>query len=167
MNPTHRLTYLSLLTAVSLSLFVLEGLLPLPFLAPGAKLGLANIVTVFALYTLSARDALLVLIARIVLSSLFGGGPTVLFYSLAGGLLSFSAMLALKKGRHFTLPAVSAAGGFFHHLGQLLAALAMTGTPALLSYLALLGPMGIATGFLTGCVAAIIQQRLAKTAIPH
>ncbi|MDY3297361.1 Gx transporter family protein, partial [Selenomonas sp.] len=51
MNNTHRLTYLSLLTAISLSLFVLEGLLPVPFLAPGAKLGLANIVTVFALYT--------------------------------------------------------------------------------------------------------------------
>lgn len=160
MNATRRLTYLSLLTAISLSLFVLEGMLPVPFLAPGAKLGLANIVTVFALYTLSARDALAVILVRIVLASLFGGGPTVMLYSLAGGLLSFLGMYALKKAGSFSLPAVSAAGGFFHHVGQLFAALAMTGTPSLFSYLAILGPIGLATGLVTGFIAASICKKL-------
>lgn len=167
MYPVARLTRLALLTALSLSLFVLEGLLPLPFLAPGAKLGLANIVTVFALYTLGARDALAVLCARIVLASLFGGGPTVMLYSLAGGLLSLAAMSALRRRNCFSLPAVSAAGGFFHHVGQLAAAIAMTGTPGLLTYLALLGPLGLATGFVTGCVAAGIRKRLVRIVTRH
>lgn len=187
MSHTFRLTYLALLTAISLSLFVLEGMLPIPFLALGAKLGLANIVTVFALYTCSAPEALLVLCLRIGLASLFGGGPTVFLYSLAGGLLSFAAMLFLSRiiighghpdrpVRHgtmedgrpmFSLPAVSAAGGFFHHLGQLLAALVMTGTPALLTYLAILGPIGIATGLATGCVAGNIRKRIMKLATSY
>ncbi|MCI6085951.1 Gx transporter family protein [Selenomonas sp.] len=162
MNATHRLTYLSLLTAISLSLFVLEGLLPVPFLAPGAKLGLANIVTVFALYTLRARDVLAVILVRIALASLFGGGPTVFFYSIAGGLLSFAAMYALKKTGRFSLPAVSAAGGFFHHVGQLAAAIAMTGTMSLLTYLAILGPVGLVTGLATGFVAASICRRTSQ-----
>ena len=160
MNATHRLTYLSLLTAISLSLFVLEGLLPVPFLAPGAKLGLANIVTVFALYTLRARDVLAVILVRIALASLFGGGPTVFFYSIAGGLLSFAAMYALKKTGRFSLPAVSAAGGFFHHVGQLAAAIAMTGTMSLLTYLAILGPVGLATGLATGWTASLVRKRV-------
>ena len=160
MSRTFRLTYLALLTAVSLSLFVLEGMLPIPFLAPGAKLGIANIVTVVALYTLTPRDALLVVCLRIGLANLFGGGPTVFLYSLAGGLLSFAAMLMLQRMNAFSLPAVSAAGGLFHHLGQLFAALAMTGTPALLTYLAILGPIGLATGLATGCVAGNIQKRI-------
>ena len=180
MSP-FRLVYLALLTALSLSLFVLEGMFPLPFLAPGAKLGLANIVTVFALYTLSAPDVLLVLCLRIGLASFFGGGPTVFLYSLAGGLLSLVAMRGLSrvvighghpdeprrmctstkaKQPLFSLPAVSAAGGFFHHLGQLFAAIAMTGTPSLLSYLAILGPIGLATGFATGCVVVGVRKRL-------
>ena len=159
MSRTFRLTYLALLTAVSLSLFMLEGMLPIPFLAPGAKLGIANIVTVVALYTLTPRDALVVCL-RIGLASLFGGGPTVFLYSLAGGLLSFAAMLMLQRMNAFSLPAVSAAGGLFHHLGQLFAALAMTGTPALLTYLAILGPIGLATGLATGCVAGNIQKRI-------
>ena len=160
MNNTHRLTYLSLLTAISLSLFVLEGLLPVPFLAPGAKLGLANIVTVFALYTLRARDALAVICVRIALASLFGGGPTVFFYSIAGGLVSFAAMYALKKTGRFSLPAVSAAGGFFHHVGQLAAAIAMTGTMNLLTYLAILGPVGLATGLATGWIASLVRKHV-------
>ena len=157
MNATRRLTYLSLLTAISLSLFVLEGMLPVPFLAPGAKLGLANIVTVFALYTLSARDALAVILVRIVLASLFGGGPTVMLYSLAGGLLSFLGMYALKKAGSFSLPAVSAAGGFFHHVGP----------PSLFSYLAILGPIGLATGLVTGFIAASICKKLPQSAVPY
>lgn len=164
MSRTFRLTYLALLTAVSLSLFVLEGLLPIPFLAPGAKLGLANIVTVVALYTLAPRDALLVVCLRIGLASLFGGGPTVFLYSLAGGLLSFVTMLALQRTNAFSLPAVSAAG-LFHHLGQLFAAVAMTGTPTLLTYLAILGPIGMVTGMLTGCVAGMIRKRSMKVKI--
>ena len=52
MTKTFKTVYLALLVAQSLALFLFEGLIPLPFLAPGAKLGLANLITLIALYTL-------------------------------------------------------------------------------------------------------------------
>ena len=170
MTSIHSLTQLALLTALSLALYGLESQLPLPFLAPGAKLGLANIITCVALILLPRqRDALFVLLARILLASCFGGGPVVLLYSLAGGLLSFAAMSLLcgqKRGR-FSLPAISAAGGFFHHLGQLLCASALAASPGLLSYLSVLGPLGLATGLATGLAARAILQRLPLRLIEH
>ena len=103
MKGTFHLVYLSLLLSLSLTLFLFEGLIPMPFLAPGAKLGLANIVTVIALYTLPWRDAMLILILRIAIGSLLGGGPTVMAYSLAGGLVSFGGMVALKRTGRFSV----------------------------------------------------------------
>lgn len=157
MNPTQKIVYLALLTGQSLALFLLEGLIPLPFLAPGAKLGLANLITLIALYTLPRwQDAALVLFLRILLASLFGGGPTILLYSLSGGVLSFAAMALLKKSGRFTPLGISSAGGFFHHIGQLLAASFIIGGPQLFAYLPILGPCGLLTGFLLGGTASKI-----------
>ena len=161
MNHTQRLTYLALLTALSLALFLLEGLIPLPFLAPGAKLGLANIITVLALYTLPRwQDAALILLLRITLASLFGGGPSIMLYSLAGGLLSLASMIILKHTRHFSPLGVSCAGGFTHNLGQLLIAVILSNHTGLLNYLPILGPCGILTGFLIGYTVWLILPKL-------
>lgn len=145
--------YIALLTAISLVLFLVEGLIPLPFIAPGAKLGLANIVTVFALYTLGSRSCLLIILLRTGLASFFGGGPTVFFYSLAGGLMSLAVMSPLKRTARFSLLGVSAAGGFAHHVGQLLMAAWAADTLNLFRYLPILGPCGLATGLLIGLVS--------------
>src|SRR5574344_2607749 len=103
MTKTFKTVYLALLVAQSLALFLFEGMLPLPFLAPGAKLGLANLSTLIALYTLPRwQDALLVILVRIALATMFGGGPTILMYSLAGGLLSFAVMLMLRHSGRFS-----------------------------------------------------------------
>ena len=100
MTKTFKTVYLALLVAQSLALFLFEGLIPLPFLAPGAKLGLANLITLIALYTLPRwQDTLLVILVRIILATMFGGGPTILLYSLSGGLLSFAVMLLLRRCR--------------------------------------------------------------------
>ena len=161
MSQTHHLVYSSLLVALSLSLFLLEGLVPLPFLAPGAKLGLSNLITVIALYSLPhARDALCILCVRILLASCFGGGPTILLYSLAGGLLSLSMMILFKQSNCFSILGISAAGGFFHNLGQLLIASLVMESPHLWNYLSILGPCGIFTGFLIGMVSAWTLKRL-------
>jgi len=80
---------------MSLILFTVEGLLPPLFLPPGAKFGLANVVTVVALYKLSEVDALIILSARIFLAGMFAGSPTVIFFSISGGLLSLAAMILL------------------------------------------------------------------------
>lgn len=160
MQGNFRLAYLSLLLAFSLALFLFEGLIPLPFIAPGAKLGLANLITVVALYTLSMRDVLLLIVLRIVIGSLLGGGPTVLAYSLAGGLLSFGGMAALKASNRFSVIGVSLAGGFLHNLGQLAIATVAVASTGLFAYLPVLGLCGIGTGSLIGFMAAGILSKL-------
>lgn len=155
--------YLALLIAQSLALFLLEGLIPLPFLAPGAKLGLANLVTIVALYTLSSyREVLTLVTIRTMLAALFGGGISVMVYSLAGGLFSLSVMILLQRTQKFSPIGVSIAGGFSHNLAQIAIAAIIMETPALFYYLPILGNVGIVTGFLIGIVASGIIKRLPR-----
>ena len=147
--------YIALLTAISLVLFLVEGLIPLPFIAPGAKLGLANIVTVCALYTLGFRASFFIVLLRTGLASFFGGGPTVFLYSLAGGL---SLMAALKNTSRFSIWGISAAGGFSHHLGQLFLAALAADTLNIFRYLPILGPCGLITGLCIGWLSIKILK---------
>lgn len=156
------MTRIALLTALSLILFVLEGFLPLPLPVPGAKLGLAAIVTLIALHLLPARDAALMLTLRILLSSFFGGGVAPMLYSLAGGAASFAAMVLLKKYTQLSIVGISAAGGFLHNMAQLLVAAAVMQASALFSYAPVLGFVGILTGIGIGMSAQIILQKILR-----
>ena len=158
----HRMTRIALLTALSLILFVLEGFLPLPLPVPGAKLGLAAIVTLIALHLLPTRDAALMLTLRILLSSFFGGGIAPMLYSLAGGAASFAAMVLLKKYTQLSIVGISAAGGFLHNMAQLLVAAAVMQASALFSYAPVLGFVGILTGIGIGMSAQIILQKILR-----
>ena len=95
----RRLTRCAVLTALALALSVAEGLVPLTVLIPlpGLRLGLANLVTLYALYALSGRDALLILVARCLLGALVGGNLMALAFSLTGGLLSLGVMALLRR----------------------------------------------------------------------
>ena len=156
------MTRIALLTALSLILFVLEGFLSLPLPVPGAKLGLAAIVTLIALHLLPARDAALMLMLRILLASFFGGGVAPMLYSLAGGAASFAAMVLLKKYTQLSIVGISAAGGFLHNMAQLLVAAAVMQTTALFSYAPVLGFVGILTGIGIGMSAQIILQKILR-----
>ena len=156
----HRITHIAILTALSLILFILEGFLPLPLPVPGAKLGLAAIVTLIALYVLPLRDAALMLVLRILLASLFGGGFAPMLYSLAGGAASFGTMALLKKNTALSIVGISAAGGFLHNMAQLLAAAAVMQTAALFAYAPLLGCVGILTGIGIGRTAQSVLQKI-------
>ena len=158
----HRMTRIALLTALSLILFVLEGFLPLPLPVPGAKLGLAAIVTLIALHLLPTRDAALMLTLRIFLASALGGGLAPMLYSLAGGATSFAAMVLLKKYTQLSIVGISAAGGFLHNMAQLLVAAAVMQTTALFSYAPVLGFVGILTGIGIGMSAQIILQKILR-----
>ena len=162
MNRLQRITRIALLTALSLILFILEGFLPLPLPVPGAKLGLAAIVTLIALYLLPARDAALMLTLRIVLASAFGGGLAPMIYSLAGGAASFAAMVLLKRYTQLSIVGISAAGGFLHNMAQLLVAAAVLETTALFVYAPVLGIVGIFTGILIGITARGILQKISR-----
>ena len=158
----RRTTRIALLTALSLILFILEGFLPLPLPVPGAKLGLAAIVTLIALHLLPTRDAALMLTLRIVLASAFGGGLAPMLYSLAGGAASFAAMALLKRCTQFSIVGISAAGGFLHNIAQLLVAAAVLETTALFVYAPVLGAVGILTGILIGIAAQMILQKISR-----
>ena len=158
---THRLVRGALLTAVALTIFMVEAQIPAPVPIPGIKLGLANIVTLYALFVLGPWDALGILLARILLGSLFAGNMMVLLYSLAGGLLCWAISCGLKK--IMTLRQIwlcSIFGAIAHNLGQMAVAVAHTRTPGLLVYLPALMLSGVIAGAFTGWAAQFLVQRM-------
>lgn len=164
--PVRRLTVCSLLTAVALTIFVLEAQIPLPLPVPGLKLGLSNVVTVFALAVLGWKEALAIVLLRIVLGNLLIGQPLAMLYSLAGGLLSFLCMaLILRVLKKHQLWICGVFGGIAHNIGQMAVAAAVTATPVLWMYLAVLIPCGILTGAFTGLCAQLLRKMLFRK--PH
>lgn len=158
---THRLVRGALLTAVALTIFMVEAQIPAPVPIPGIKLGLANIVTLYALFVLGPWDALGILLARILLGSLFAGNMMVLLYSLAGGLLCWAISCGLKK--IMTLRQIwlcSIFGAIAHNLGQMSVAVAITRTPGLLVYLPALMLSGVIAGAFTGWAAQFLVHRM-------
>ncbi|MCI9556603.1 MAG: Gx transporter family protein [Lawsonibacter sp.] len=154
------MTRLALLTAIALTIFMAEAQLPvLPI--PGVKLGLANIVTVYAMFALGPRDALLVLSSRVFLGAVFSGQMMTLFYSGAGGLLSWSMLALLRRplGRE-RIWLASPVSALFHNLGQLLAAAGIARSWAVLAYLPYLVLAGCAAGLFTGVAAQALACRL-------
>lgn len=158
---TKKLVFMGLLAAVSLGIWVIEAQLPAPVPIPGVKLGLASIVTLAAMALLGRREALAVLLVRVVLASLFAGSFSAILFSLAGGLLSWAAM-ALSMGLFPTqrLWVVSVFGAIAHNTGQLLAAMAVTRTAALAAYAPALLCAAILTGAFTGLAAIYLIKAL-------
>lgn len=155
----RKLALCALLTAVALTIFVLEAQFPLPIPVYGIKLGLSNIVTVFALSALGWREALGIVLARVLLGSFATGQLMALLYSLAGGLLSFACMaLVLRILRPKQLWVCGVVGGITHNLGQILVAVAVTQTPALFYYLPVLFLGGMVTGAFTGLCAQWLRR---------
>ena len=129
---TKRLTFCALLTAIALTIFMVEAQIPPPIPVPGMKLGLANVVTVFAMFALGPGDTLLIILSRVVLGSLFAGGST-LPYSLAGALACYLLMLLLHKLlTPKQLWVCGALGSVALNLGQMAMAIAIARTPQLI-----------------------------------
>lgn len=154
----RRIARLAVLTALALTLSVVERWIPLELVipVPGVKLGLANIVTLFALFCLTFADALVILLVRaLAIGFLFG--PTTAAFSFGGGflaLLIMFALLPLENKKILSPLGVSLAGAAAHNLGQVTVAAVMLGEARLLSmYLPPLLLTGLATGLLTGIAA--------------
>lgn len=162
-SSVPRLTTLGLLTAAALMLFVLESALPPLVPIPGIKPGLANIITLIVLQRYGIREAFPVLLCRILLSSFFYSQAISLAYSLAGGLLCLLTMWGIGSLLHNKyLYLTSIFGALSHNLGQLLAALLLTGSPAVLAYLPFLMVGGAVTGLFTGLCAHYALKYLPK-----
>lgn len=156
MRKTKHLIYMSLLVAMALALHLVERTIPVPFVTPGAKLGLANLVTVIAIYTLDKKtDVIKIIIARLFLSAIFGGSISGLLYGSMGALLSFIVMIGIKEilKDQVSIIGVSAAGAVFHNIGQLLVASLIVQNIGVMLYLPVLSIAGIVTGIFVGIAA--------------
>jgi len=157
MTKARRIAFCAVFTALAAVLSILESYIPVGLLIPipGIKLGLANIVTVFAVLALSPLDAALIVLARCLFIGVFTG-PVPLFFSLSGSMLAFLVMkcLSFGVGRIFSVIGVSMGGAVAHAVGQVLAAvLLMQSADLLFSYLPLLLIASLITGALTGAAA--------------
>ena len=154
-----KLAQYGLLIALALALSWLESLLP-PLGVPGVKLGLPNLVIVFALYRLGFRDACVISLVRVALAALLFGNGAALAYSAAGAVLSLSVMGLLKKTEKFSSVGVSVAGGVAHNAGQILAAMALLETARLAWYLPVLWISGTVAGVLIGVASGELVKRV-------
>lgn len=154
-----------MLTTLALALSVAENQIPLSLAIPlpGIKLGLANIVTVFALYALGPGQAFLILLARCILGAVFAGNMNALLFSLLGGVTAMGVMILLSRWRRLSLYGVSVGGAAAHSCGQVFAAVLSLGSTAPLYYLPVLLGVSLFTGALTGLVAACLFRALAHT----
>ena len=157
---TRKLTLLALLTAIALTIFMVEAQIPALVPIPGIKLGLANIVTVFAVFALGPRDAALVLAARIFLGAVFAGNFSTIFYSAAGGTLAIAVTIGLRKIlTKKQLWVAGCLGAVAHSVGQMSMAVLLTQTPGLIVYLPVMIVISIVTGLFTGLCAQFLVNR--------
>ena len=157
---TKKLTLLSLLTAIALTIFMVEAQIPALVPVPGVKMGLSNIVTVFAVFALGPAEGAAVLFARIFLGAVFAGNFSTIFYSAAGGLCAILVTILLKK--LLTTKQLWVAGCFgaiAHSIGQMAMAVLLTGTPGLVLYLPVMIIISILTGCFTGLCAQLLVNR--------
>ena len=157
---TRKLTLMAMLSAVALIIFVVEAQIPALVPIPGIKLGMSNIVTVFAVFMLGSWEAALILAVRIFLGAVFAGNFSTILYSAGGGILAILLTILcrriLKKDQ---LWVAGCLGAVAHSVGQMVVAVLVTGTPGLVIYLPVMIVCSIITGAFTGLCAQFLVKR--------
>ena len=157
---TRKLTQMALLTAIALTIFMVEAQIPALVPVPGVKLGLSNIVTVFAVFAMGPREAAAILFARVFLGAIFAGNFSTIFYSAAGGALAIVVTILLRKIlTEKQLWVAGVMGAIAHSIGQMAMAIAITQTVGLVSYLPMMIIGSIITGLFTGLCAQFLLNR--------
>lgn len=157
-----KLTELSVMTSFSLVFYIVESMFPdLSFIAPGVKIGLSNIVSVFLLYTFGFKEATLVLFIRTLMTSAFFGGMSAFLYSIAGGLMSILSMSTVKSIlKDGVSPiGVSITGALFFNLGQIFVASVIIKNSDIFWYFPIIGIISVFTGAFIGLVAGLLVKR--------
>lgn len=160
---TKKIIYIGVLVAQALVLYIFESMIPVPFITPGAKLGLANLIVVIGLYTLdSYRECLWLIFLKLILSTLIMGSLSTFIFALGGTSLSFLAMILTKNILKEKVSAIgiSAIGGVFHNLGQLIVTAFVIKNIGILSYLPFLSIAGIGTGIFIGITANYLLNHM-------
>ena len=161
-SSAQKVALYGVLIALAMVLSYVEMMIPLPVGIPGVKPGLANLVVFLALYMMTAREALLISMVRILLVSITFGNGSAFLYSMAGGILSFLVMWIFQK-KDFLLPSgVSIAGGIAHNVGQLLMAAVILENGAVFTYFPVLLAAGCITGGIIGFLGEQIRKRIIR-----
>ena len=163
MNKNKRLIYISLLAAQGVVITMLERAIPFPFaFAPGAKLGLANIITLLAIFTLPYKDSFRVVWMRLLISTLLGGTLSTFLYSFAGAFLSYGGMLLVRLlgPKRVSMIGISATGGILHNVGQLAMASLIAQSFSVMLYLPILSITGIFSGVAVGVAANYLLEHV-------
>ena len=159
---TKKVAFLGMCIALSMILSFVESQIPPLMAVPGVKVGLPNIVMVFMLYKIGAKETAIVSILRVILVGILFGTPLSMIYSLVGAALSLIGMILLKKTNLFAPITVSVAGGILHNIGQIATACLVMETAQIAYYLPVLLISGTVAGILIGLTAAMILKRLEK-----
>lgn len=165
MERYHKMVYLSLLVTFGIVLHIIENMIPVPFPVPGAKMGLANIISLLAIVLYGWKEGLTVNILRCIIGSFLVGSMSSLLYSLAGAVSSTLMMALIYEyfKNTFSLAGISIIGGITHNITQITVASIMLSTFGLYVYLPFLMIVGLFTGFFTGIAAIFIRHNLFAT----
>lgn len=160
---TKRIAELSLLTAIALIIFIIELRIPNIIPIQGVKLGLANIITVYAVYRFSAKEVAMLVVVRVLLGGVFSGNISALIYSFSGAVLCLVGMLLVKR----IIPPeqlwlCSIIGAILHNTGQIIAAVAVTRSAAVIANYPFLIISGVISGLFTGICAQLVLKRVKR-----
>lgn len=156
----RKLTRMALLTAIALTIFLVEAQIPALVPIPGIKLGLSNVVTVFAVFLLGGKEAAAIMFVRIFLGAIFSGQFGTIFYSAAGGSLAWLTAIGLKQVlTKKQIWVAGCLGAIAHSIGQMIVAVLLTGTPGLVIYLPVMILCSVMTGLFTGLCAQLLVNR--------
>lgn len=162
-----KIPLLALLTTLAIITSLLERFISLDFIMVGAKLGLANVVTIFVIYRIGRYEAFLLLFTRLLVVTLLSGRVSSLLFSLFGGLFSFAVCIILVKyyGKFVTFVGICIISAAFHHIGQILAGIIMLSSFSVIAYLPYLLLVSLPLGYITGSFLEILVARLEKITI--
>ena len=159
-SGAQAVAHIALMAALALIFSYVEAIIPYNPGIPGIKLGIANIVTLIALYKFGWKDAAAVSVIRIVVAGLLFNGVFGMLYALAGAFVSMIGMILLKKTNLFSVVGVSMAGGVLHNVGQLLIAALIIEDSRIFFYFPVLMFSGIVAGIAIGVAATLILRAL-------
>ena len=159
---SKKIAYYGLCIALAFVLSYVESLFPTFIAVPGVKLGLTNLVVLIALVKIGKKDAFFINMIRILLVGLTFGTAFSLLYSFAGGILSFLVMMLFYGKNRFSVIGVSVAGGVAHNVGQILVAMMVLESKALVYYLPVLILSGTLAGVVVGILCGEVAKRLPK-----
>lgn len=148
-----------ILSAVCIVFGYIEHFISFDFIAPGIKIGLANSVALLLIAKGDIKGAFAVNTVRILLSALLFSSPSVLIYSLSGGIVSLTVMALLSRFSVFSIIGLSIAGAVAHNITQLICAALLLGK-GVWYYSPFLLLAAVLSGIFIGILAKIILKKL-------